>query len=93
MFRPFTLVTLTSSLLDSCISDFAMREPPNADCVDASSEWPSNLTNLRESVIFGHYVANLVHCGPPSKAIVQMIEYLYSIGGSILFEELQHLLP
>ena len=63
-----------------------LTEAPYAHCVGAAAELPTDVSDLGESPVFGKYVPNLIHRGPPTEPAIQMIEYLDGVGGVVLFE-------
>ena len=73
--------------LRDCQRGFLLRKAPDADGVNATPEWPSNVSHFGESGVFCHYVAHLIHSSSPAESVIQMIENLHSVCCSFVFQE------
>ena len=61
-------------------------EAPNTDGVRAPSELPAYVSDLGESDVLSHDIADLVHGGTPPEPAVEVVENLDSVRGVVLFK-------
>ncbi|SUZ81097.1 uncharacterized protein METZ01_LOCUS33951, partial [marine metagenome] len=73
-------------------SSFALGEAPHAYGVYAAPELASDVSDLGEPPVLGHYVADLVHRSAPTEALVEMVENLHRVGGAPLLKKGTYLL-
>ena len=67
-------------------------EAPDTDGVRAPSEPPAYVSDLGESNVLGHDIADLVHSGAPPKPAIEVVENLDSVSGVVLLEVDSYLL-
>ncbi len=67
-------------------------EAPDTDGVRAPSEPPAYVSDLGESNVLGHDIADLVHGGAPPKPAIEVVENLDSVSGVVLLEVDSYLL-
>ena len=65
-------------------------ECPQANAVARTSEEIAHTPDLLKTRIFGQYVSNLIHCGPPTEALIEVIEYFNRICSPSFTEEFVH---